>query len=220
MPNSGITFRAGDGFPLLDLPSDLQTRIFRFWSYEEILAAFRAHSGMARVIPQHFLLELMRAGLKGHFGEESPGIVSSSFEEVLVLLGFTEVADWAKLLGRAHIKRIKKSIAVNTTRSKSNIEPFLLALVQFPVHFCKYVSHFFEELHTLGGNTPREIWQTLEGEVLTVRSSTSTTSISHLRYHLHCLHKLQQQSSIDSRRIANSIEHNERCLAILLRQTD
>jgi hypothetical protein len=160
-----------NSYCFFDLPRELQFRVSEEWSYDTMMTALQASPMMALAIPQTSLMAHLRLSLSAHLGTKGAAGTSPGFDEVLSLMGFTEIASWAAVLGRVHVIRLRENLLKGKRRwHESELRLVLLALHPFPIHFKKYAALFVDVLTNLLpvglelGTSVDLIWESLTSQ--------------------------------------------------------
>ena len=164
---------------------DLQHRISEKWSYQTAMTALEASPRMAEAIPQASMMLHIRQALLARRSLEYVK-TSTEYDEVLSLLGFTEVSSWAGVYGRVHVKRLRRNLGA-CKWNESEVRRLLLALHPLLTYFKKYSKHFIDILPGLdSGGSVDSLWKSLSKESLEREEkrrsiSSSQDRINHLR---------------------------------------
>jgi hypothetical protein len=158
-----------NNFCFFDLPRELQFRVSEEWSYDAMMTALQASPMMALAIPQTSMMARLRLSLAAHLGTKGAAGTTPGFDEVLSLMGFTDVASWAAVLGRVHVIRLQENILKGKRRwHESELRLVLLALHPFPIHFKKYAALFVDVLPVRLelGNSVELLWESLTSQAI------------------------------------------------------
>ena len=181
-----------------------------------MMTALEASPRMAEAIPQASMIFHVRETLVAQLASTRTAKTSTEYDEVLSLLGFSEVSSWAGVYGRVHIKRMRRNLHLRKW-NESELRRVLVALHYLPTHFRKYLKHFIDILPELdSGGSVDSLWESLSKESLEREERRRSISSSRDRInHLHGQERRWEHVDVD-RRFEKMRKSEEDRLKVLL----